>query len=51
VFAAFALVDAGEAMKQLAEVKYALEDGVKQNFLEPLLMRFVFLCSTFHIRI
>lgn len=26
----------GEALKEMAEVKYALEDTVKQNFLEPL---------------
>lgn len=26
----------GEALREMAEVKYALEDNVKQNFLEPL---------------
>ena len=31
-----ALVEAGESYKQLAEIKYSMEDTVKQNFLEPL---------------
>lgn len=31
------LVETGESYRQLAEVKYAMEDNVKQNFLEPLL--------------
>lgn len=30
------LVEMGEALRQMAEVKFALEDSVKQNFLEPL---------------
>lgn len=29
-------MEAGEAFKDLAEVKYALEDNVKQNFLDPM---------------
>ena len=30
------LVEAGESYKHLAEIKYNLEDNVKQNFIEPL---------------
>ena len=30
------LVETGEGYKQLADIKYSLEDNVKQNFIEPL---------------
>lgn len=30
------LIEAGETYKHLAEIKYNLEDNVKQNFIEPL---------------
>lgn len=26
----------GESLKQMADVKYSLDDSIKQNFLEPL---------------
>jgi len=31
-----AMVEAGEALKQMADIKYSLDDNMKQNFLEPL---------------
>ena len=30
------LVNMGEALRQMAGIKYALEDNIKQNFLDPL---------------
>jgi len=30
------LVEGGQSLKQMADLKYALDDNVKQNFLEPL---------------
>lgn len=29
------LVESGEALKGMADLKYALDDNVKQNYLEP----------------
>ena len=31
-----ALCDMGESLRQMAGIKYALEDNIKQNFLDPL---------------
>lgn len=31
-----AMVEMGESLKQMADVKYSLDDNIKQNFLEPL---------------
>lgn len=30
------LVEMGEVLRQMADVKYSLDDNIKQNFLEPL---------------
>lgn len=35
-FAGVALIDVGEAMRELGEVKDALDMEVKQNFIDPL---------------
>ncbi|XP_054160770.1 endophilin-A-like isoform X2 [Oppia nitens] len=34
---ALSLIEMGEALREMSEIKYALEDNVKQNFLEPLM--------------
>ncbi|KAK3929227.1 Endophilin-A [Frankliniella fusca] len=31
-----ALVEMGESLRQMADIKYSLDDNIKQNFLEPL---------------
>lgn len=33
---ATSLIEFGESLKQMADVKYSLDDNIKQNFLEPL---------------
>jgi len=33
---AISLLETGESLKQIADLKYALDDNVKQNYLEPL---------------
>lgn len=30
------LVEVGDSLRQMADIKYALDDAVKQNFIEPL---------------
>ena len=32
-----ALCETGEGYREMADVKYSLEDNIKQNFIEPLL--------------
>lgn len=36
IFLGSSLIEMGEALKQMADVKYSLDDNIKQNFLEPL---------------
>lgn len=31
-----ALIEAGDSLKQIADIKYSLDNNIKQNFLEPL---------------
>ena len=35
-FSVFSMIEMGDSLKQMADLKYALDDNVKQNFLEPL---------------
>lgn len=36
ISAAQSLIEFGESLKQMADVKYSLDDNIKQNVLEPL---------------
>lgn len=36
MFTAESLIEMGESLRQMADVKYSLDDNIKQNFLEPL---------------
>lgn len=36
IILAEAMIEMGESLRQMADVKYALDDNIKQNFLEPL---------------
>lgn len=36
LLSAQSLLEMGESMKQMADIKYSLDDNIKQNFLEPL---------------
>lgn len=36
IFTADSLIEMGESLRQMADIKYSLDDNIKQNFLEPL---------------